>query len=144
MPNLNASLEFLSKMSLFQNANRQIKDASFDDLHAEFQDKLKRDDLDKASIIAKKISILYGLKGLYLYVPVELSRIKIDKDQGEIIDQDLMKLLSLILYIEHNVTSAQDKEWAQLQRSISLSLCDSQQKRDILEKEAESLSSSYL
>ena len=143
MPNLNASLEFLSKMGLFQSANRQIKDASFEDLHAEFQDKLKNNDLDNASIIAKKISILYGLKGLYLYVPVELSRIKSDKEKGEIIDQALMQLLSLILFIEHNVTSAHDREWVQLQKSISLSMCDSPQKKDNLEKEAETLSRFY-
>lgn len=143
MPSLNTSLDFLSKIGLFQNANRQIKDASFEVLNAVFQSKLKTNDLEHASLIAKKTCILYGLKGLYLYVPVELLKIKRDKDQGEMIDQALMQLLSLILYIEHNIVSLNDKDWVKTQKSICLGMCDSQQKRNNLEQEAEILSCCY-
>lgn len=143
MPNLNASLEFLSKVGMFYNANRLVKAASFEELHASYLDKLNTENFEQASLIAKKASILYGLKGLYLFVPVELKKIEIDKEDGEIIDQALMRLLSLILFIEHNATSTQDQDWIKSQKSLCLLMCDSEKKRSDIEIEAEMLSARY-
>jgi hypothetical protein len=128
---LNQELLFLSQFGLFNIAHAQIPNNSFDELKLHYDVCHKTNELDQASLYAQKISILYGLSGLYLYFPVQLSLIQKDKQLGEIVDQQLIKLLSLILFVEKNLPSNNHIEWITKTKTECLALCNETVKQEI-------------
>ena len=131
MVDLNQELLFLSQLGLFNIAHAQIPNNSFDELKLHYDVCHKNNDLDQASLFAQKISILYGLSGLYLYFPVQLSLIQRDKHFDEIVDQQLIKLLSLILFVEKNLPSNNHIEWITKIKTECLALCNEKVKQEI-------------
>ncbi len=136
-------LPFLATHTMFWKANQTIQDDSFDNLVKKYQDSLLQMDLEQAKLITQKISILYGLKGLYLYIPVQVDLIKTDKKNHEVIGQALIKVLSLIFFIEKYASADPEKILLNTHKETCLALCDDKEKAEIT-SEAECLANLYL
>lgn len=136
-------LPFLATHTMFLKANQTIQDDSFDNLVQKYQDSMLKRDLNQAKLITQKISILYGLEGLYLYVPVQLDLIKTDKKNHELIGQALIKVLALIFFIEKHSSADPAKILLNAHKETCLALCDDKEKAEIT-SEAEHLANLYL
>lgn len=136
-------LPFLATRTMFWKANQTIQDDSFDNLVKKYQESILQKDLNQAKLIAQKISILYGFKGLYLYVPVQVDLIKIDKNNHELIGQALIKVLSLIFFIEKHSSVDLKKTVLNAHKETCLALCHDNEKAEIT-SEAEHLADLYL
>ena len=141
MLNNNPSFAFLFHCGLFSHANKMIADKNFIDLKDEYNACITPN-LQQACAIAEKASCMYGLDGLKLYFPAKIALIKQEK-LTEIIDQDIIKTLSIILYLERQYQKlGVDREWLSSQKDQVLALCD----KDIYEevvREANDMSSAY-
>lgn len=124
-------LGFLSKHGMFRDADLRIPDDSFDNLLASYQISIINSDLQKAKLFSQKLSILYGFKGLYLYLPVQLSLIEKDQENQEIIDQALIKTLSLIFFIEKSNPSDAPLDTINEQKQKCLEMCQAEVKDEI-------------
>lgn len=145
MKNINDSLPFLAQRSMFQLADKKIPDDTFERLQSLYQQYLEQHELGKAKLLAQKLSILYGYKGLYLYLPIQLSLLENEKNhEHELIGQALIQVLSLIFFIEKNASQGVDREWLNTQKQHCFLLCDNDvEKREVL-READTLSDCYL
>lgn len=106
-------LEFLESRSFFYKANQKISDASENDLINKCQSCIQEAKVDEAIPIAQKLSIQYGLPGLYLYIPLRIQQLQREYKKHEVVAEDLKKTLSLIYYIEKNFPS--EKQSGQLE-----------------------------
>ena len=125
---------------VFFVANNQIKETNYDALMNMFEKAMQDNNLTLAKNISKKISVLYGMTGLSLYLPLQIAKIIEDKNQLEIIDQALIQLLALILYAESN--GIKDNSLKKY-KDECLELCDIESV-DLLNSEAQILTKSYL
>lgn len=142
---MDTKLDFLKQRTLFFRANQKIADAPPATIETLYQDAVAKENWQEARFCAQKLSILQGLKGLYLYIPLQLAILKQNKeDPANIISQDLLKVLSLIYYIEQHLASASpDLEWIATQKQACLALASDETELSELEKDAQRLCSTY-
>lgn len=107
---------------LFRDAARTLQPSdTLESLNAEFLAAKNVQNLSEESMIAKKISILNALEGLYLYIPCKLQLItETQRLAPREIYQDLLQALSLIYFVE-GVFTAVNREWLVQQKEA----CDS-------------------
>lgn len=123
----------------FFMANRKIRENQYEKLLSEYKKCIKENNLDKASLISQKISLLYGLKGLYLYLPLQIKKLQKNKANLEVIDNELSKVLALILFAEmHGI----EDQLLTAQKQICLELCDENSINEV-NREAGDLASFY-
>lgn len=132
MNDIRESLPFLKMPGLFFAANRQIPDLPMDDLNEMFNDAMKKSDLNLANRIAEKISILYGINGLMLYFNASYLLAQENVKSHEIIDQDVIKILSLIFFVEKNLPADFDGKQIDELKEKFTSLCDQNSKDEII------------
>lgn len=99
------AFKFLSKLGQFSIADKTIPDGSFEELQKNYHTNIMNHNFKKARQIALKLTLQYGLEGLYLYLSTEISSIRKNKKNHEIIDQSVIQLLGLILFVENHLNS---------------------------------------
>lgn len=109
-------------VEIFREANQQIINDSYENLKLfyersvkEYEDMINTDSeissITTATLIAEKIIILYGMQHLPLYFSVHLQYLKLQEKNGAYVQQDLIKLLSLILFAKsHHIISQNDSK----------------------------------
>lgn len=143
MYNIDKGLEFLKIPGLFFVANDVISDLALSNLNEMFNDAMIKQDFNLASLVAEKISILYGVKGLIPYFNVSFLLAQKNKKSHEIIDQDVIKVLSLIFFVEKNYSSESNyKELDEIKEKF-ISICEKKSKNEIV-AEAYNLCQSYV
>ncbi len=132
MYDINKRLEFLKIPGLFFVANNEIPDLALSNLNKMYNDAMIKRDFNLASIVAEKISILYGIKGLMPYFKVNFLLAQENKNGHEIIDQDVIKVLSLIFFVEKTFLSEIDyKELDEIKEKF-ISICEKRSKNEML------------
>ena len=104
---------------------------------------MSQNDIHSANRIAKKISILYGLSGLILYFDTSFLLSQQDKLHHEIIDQDVIKALSLIYFVEKNLPDDFNHEQINEIEKKFISICNPKSKDEII-SEARDLCEFYI
>ena len=132
MHDLNKSLAFLKISGLFFVANDEIPDLTMDDLNNLYHEAMIKLDFNRARLVAEKISILYGIKGLIPYFNVSFLLAQRNKYSHEIIDQDVIKVLSLIFFVEKNVPSEFNCTQLDEVKEKFISICDQISKDEII------------
>jgi hypothetical protein len=145
MPVLDQPLPLLGRLGLFHVAKAYVQDGTYETLKAKFDEHVHEDRLKDALLVAQKISILYGLQGLYLYLPFKLEMLREAHAEHDMIAQALIQTLSLILFVETNLGPDERSlhAWTVLQKNACLALCEGQDKHDIV-SEADRLVSCYM
>lgn len=102
---------------LFRDAARTLRPTdTLDSLNAEFAAAQHAHNLALESMIAKKISIINALEGLYLYIPCKLEMITaMQASAPSEVYQDLQQTLALIYFVE-GVFTAVNTEWLARQK----------------------------
>lgn len=121
-------------------ANKSIKDTDYEILLNKYQEEIQKNNISRAKRISQKICILYGMQGLYLYLPIQVNKIQKDKNNSEIVYQDLIQVLGLILYAESR--GIINDQFLMQYKQTCLSLCD-ESSLPAVNSEAEQLSSFY-
>lgn len=108
---------------LFRDAARTMSPTdTIESLNAELIVAKDGQNLLQESIIAKKISIINALEGLYLYIPCKLRLMsETQRFAPTEIQQDLIQALSLIYFIER-VFSEVNPEWLAVQKGACQSM----------------------
>jgi hypothetical protein len=145
MPALDQPLPLLGRLGLFHVAEAYVKSDTYETLKANFDAYVQEDKLTDALLVAQKISILYGLPGLYLYLPFKLDMLREAHAEDEMIAQALIQTLSLILFVETNLEPDKSSQhaWTVLQKNTCLALCEEQDKHEII-SEADRLVACYM
>lgn len=129
------------KFGQFREANNAIPDSSFEELMTRYHEQLSNHRLSQAKTTALKLTAQYGLKGLYVYVESEIASIKEDREKNEIIDQSVIQLLGLILFLIKNINE-NDKKWFEEKKQMCLKMIDPKIQKNII-NEANALSEFY-
>ncbi|PJD92524.1 MAG: hypothetical protein CK424_05315 [Legionella sp.] len=144
MKDIKESFPFLAEKSMFQFANTRIPADSYAALRSLYEEHLEANHLGQANLLAQKLSILYGFKGLYLYLPLQLSLLEHEKNiDHEMIGQALIKVLSLLFFIEKNASPDSDNEWINTQKEHCYALFENDNEKREGEREAHILSDEY-
>ena len=97
---------FLADIGFFSYANMTVDALPKKEFIEKINECNRKGDLDSAILYAQKMCILFGLEGFEIYLPLKLKKIRQDKDAGEIIDQDIIKTLTYIMYIEKKIATS--------------------------------------
>jgi len=102
---------------LFSDAARTMRSTdTIDSLNSELKVAHDSKNLRQEIIVAKKISIISALEGLYLYIPCKLRLIsETQKTAPAEIHQDMIQALSLIYFIERAFSEV-NTEWLAQQK----------------------------
>lgn len=134
-------LDFLKRMTFFKRAAKTGSTDPYADLMAKYN--TAQDDQNQATNLAQKLSAYYGMAGLYLYIPLKLQALQTAKTvEHEIIGQDLIQLLSLILYMESYAGNDAEKTWVSTQKETCQKLCNASEKEEVM-NEAKDLADYY-
>ena len=133
-------LDFLKRMTFFMRVARSTPD-TYENLVDQFEKVKENQTL--AATVAQKLSAHYGLSGLYLYIPMKLQLLQTAKTvEHEIIGQELLQLLSLVLYMEKFESNSAEEAWINAQKETCENLCNAGEKTDVL-NEARDLANHY-
>lgn len=132
---------------LFRDAARSLQpNDTLESLNAEFAAAHSAHNLVQESLVAKKISIINALEGLYLYIPCKLQMItETQKSAPSEIYQDLVQALSLIYFVEQ-MFAAVNSDWLAQQKTTCQSILGPlpTSTKDFLDSEAQQVAGSLL
>ncbi len=143
MTDTKKDLGFSKIPGLFFRANHEIPNLPIESLINKYDNAMKKSDYDTANSVAEKICILYGVDGLSLYFNVSILLAQKNKQDNEIIDQEIIKVLSLVFFVEKNLpTSFSEEKMASIEKEL-VAICDASSKDEII-SEAHSLCNYYI
>lgn len=108
-------LPFLSKLGLFTQADRTISDNLTIE---ETQEKCASLPSKQAILYAEKAAIIFGIPGLKLYFPLIIQELTTDKHSSELIEIQLIKVLSIMKKIEIMIPKDEIQIFSEYKKSI--------------------------
>ena len=130
-------LSFLKRITFFKRASKRLMlDTDTYEHLVEGYHQVENNP-EEANAIAQKLSIQYGLAGLYFYIPLKLALLS-KEQSSEIIGQDLIQLLSLIFYMQKYATEPSEQLWVEEQVKTCRTLCDDEtEEREVFNEAAD-------
>lgn len=122
---------FLGQLGLFHHAEHEVHETQFDELAHRYHLFFQNQDWINARLFAEKMSICYGVQGLIRYFDVQTRLLAQLKKEGELIDQDLIKTLSLICYLEKELDHGGVRQEVEQFKEKFLALADAKTLNEI-------------
>jgi hypothetical protein len=142
---LTQAMPFFATPGAFAQADKLIPNQSYQELKMRYEAQNAAGNNAEAILCAEKAVILYGISGIMLYIPVQLKILQEEKNDGEIIDQALIAVLSILFFAKRYIQESGAEAHQELQclehwETQLLSLTDS---LEMIKMEASFLSEHY-